>query len=327
MEQDKNKECQASPDILMSEAGRHTSQTVLRRKKSDMPMKRNRKGELEYLTFPLLERTGMVRHLFSTRTGGVSRGIYASMNLSYTRGDDKEAVDENFRRMAGVLGTTPERIVCSRQTHTTNVRLVTEADCGKGVTREMDYEDVDGLITDTPGIALCTLYADCVPLYFVDPANRAIGLGHSGWRGTVARMGEAVLSAMGKAFGTRPEEVVAAIGPSICQDCYEVSGEVAQAFWQEFGEVCRFFFREGREPGKYQLDLWEANRRVLLGAGIRPENLAVTDLCTCCNSEYLFSHRASQGRRGNLAAFLELTNHTQTDKKMEAKGLEPLASR
>lgn len=288
-------------------AGRLIAKNMeLIRKKSNTSMKVNRHRELEYLTFPLLEETGMVRHLFSTRTGGVSEGIYASMNLSYTRGDRKEAVDENFRRIAEVLSASPERIVCSKQTHTTNVRPVTEQDCGKGILRPADYEDVDGLITNVPGVVLCTLYADCVPLYFVDVKNRAIGLAHSGWRGTVGRMGEAALKAMGDAFGTRPEDVLAAIGPSICQDCYEVSGEVIGAFRQEFGEESRYLYREGSKEGKYQLDLWEANKRVLLGAGILPEHLAVTDLCTCCNSGYLFSHRASQGKRGNLGAFLDL---------------------
>lgn len=262
--------------------------------------------QIEYLTFPLLDEVEMVRHLFSTRMGGVSKGIYASMNLSYARGDDKEAVDENFRRIAEIFGTTPNRIVCSKQTHTTNVRLVMEEDCGKGVLYPVDYDDVDGLITNVPGILLCTSYADCVPLYFVDVKNKAIGLGHSGWRGTVCRMGEAMLKNMHDAFGTEPEDVIAAIGPSICRDCYEVGEEVAEAFKQSFQEEWRFLLSEGKEAGKYQLDLWEANRRVLLGAGILSEHLAVTDICTCCNSEYLFSHRASKGKRGNLGAFMEL---------------------
>lgn len=262
--------------------------------------------QIEYLTFPLLDEAEMVRHLFSTRMGGVSKGIYASMNLSYARGDDKEAVDENFRRIAEIFGTTPDRIVCSKQTHTTNVRLVTEEDCGKGVLYPVDYDDVDGLITNVPGILLCTSYADCVPLYFADVKNKAIGLGHSGWRGTVCRMGEAMLKNMHEAFGTKPEDVIAAIGPSICRDCYEVGEEVAEAFRQSFPEEWSFLLSEGKESGKYQLDLWEANRRVLLGAGILSDHLAVTDICTCCNSEYLFSHRASKGKRGNLGAFMEL---------------------
>lgn len=278
----------------------------LKRKTSGEHMKVNQYKQIEYLTFPLLEKSGMVRHLFSTRIGGVSEGIYASMNLSYSRGDKKEAVDENFRRIAEIFDTTPDKIVCSRQTHTTNVRFVTKEDCGKGVVEQPDYDDVDGLITNEPGILLCTSYADCVPLYFVDPKNRAIGLGHSGWRGTVNRMGEAMLKAMNDSFGTKPEDVLAAIGPSICQECYEVGEEVADAFKLVFPEEWEHLLINGKAEGKYQLNLWEANRRILLNAGVLENHLAVTDLCTCCNSAYLFSHRASQGKRGNLAAFMEL---------------------
>lgn len=278
----------------------------LKRKTQGEHMNVNRYKQIEYLTFPLLEKAGMVRHLFSTRIGGVSQGIYASMNLSYFRGDKKEAVDENFRRIAEIFDTTPDKIVCSKQTHTTNVRLVTGRDCGKGVVRPLDYDNVDGLITNEPGILLCTSYADCVPLYFVDTRNRAIGLGHSGWRGTVNRMGEVVLKAMKNAYGTKPEDVLAAIGPSICQDCYEVGQEVADSFKENFSKDWESFLKNGKSAGKYQLNLWEANRRILLNAGVPENHIAVTDLCTCCNSDYLFSHRASQGKRGNLAAFMEL---------------------
>ena len=266
----------------------------------------NWSGQVAYLAFPSLDALGLARHLFSTRAGGVSEGIYSSMNFSYTRGDKKENVDENFRRIAQVMGTRPENIVCSSQSHTTNVRLVTEEDRGKGVVRPVDYEDVDGLVTNIPGIALCTLYADCVPLYLVDKKNRAIGLGHSGWRGTINRMGAVMVQAMGEAFGTRPEEIHAAIGPSICQECYEVGEDVAEAFRKSFGEEGTVLLSPGRGPAKYQLNLWEANRRVLAKAGIPEKNIAVTDVCTCCNSNLLFSHRASLGRRGNLAAFLML---------------------
>lgn len=276
------------------------------RKPGNQVLKRNRKNEVEYLTFPGIEETGIVRHLFSTRIGGVSEGIYSSMNLSYTRGDKEEAVDENFRRIAAVFDSTPEKIVCSDQTHTTNVRLVTEADGGKGVVRKKDYQEVDGLITNVPGIILATFYADCVPLFFVDTENKAIGLAHSGWRGTVGKMGECTLRAMAQAFGTRPERVKAAIGPSICQDCYEVGEEVALEFKELLGKKADKVLRQGKAEGKYQLNLWEANKEILLDAGILPENLEVTDICTCCNSSYLFSHRATGGKRGNLGAFLEL---------------------
>lgn len=281
----------------------------LNRKGRSPVLMQKKKKEAEYLVFPGIESTGLVRHLFTTRRGGVSEGIFDSMNLSYTRGDRKEAVDENFRRIAEIFDELPDRIVCSDQTHTTNVRLVTEEDAGKGVVKDKDYTDVDGLITAVPGIILATFYADCVPLYFVDTENKAIGLSHSGWKGTVNKMGEATLMAMKEAFGTRPEMVKAAIGPSICQDCYEVSEDVAQQFKELFSNDVDKILSPGRSEGKYQLNLWESNKRILLNAGILPENLEVTDVCTCCNSGYLFSHRASQGKRGNLGAFMELIKY------------------
>ena len=280
---------------------------LIRSKHGDKNSIRQRQaGELEYLVFPKLEETGVVQHLFTTRTGGVSSGIYATMNLSFSRGDEPLNVMENYRRIGEVLGTDPEHMVASRQTHTTNIHLVTEKDCGNGIGRTSSYEDIDGLATDVPGIALVTYYADCVPLYFVDPVHRAIGLAHSGWRGTVAGMGACMVQFMQEHFHSRPEELVTAIGPSICADCYEIGEEVAEQFRGHFPEEV---LEKGKAPGKYQLDLWQANRSILLNAGVLPEHIAVTDICTCHNPEYLFSHRASHGQRGNLAAFLMLKNN------------------
>ena len=262
--------------------------------------------ELPMLTFPLLSQCACVKHGFTTRAGGVSDGEWGSLNLSFTRGDDATAVKENFRRVAEAFGVTPEKLVCSMQTHTTNVRRVYKSDGGAGVTRPLPWADVDGLITDEPGILLGTFYADCVPLYFVDPVHHAIGLSHSGWRGTVGRMGEVTLRAMTAAFGSLPREVLCAVGPSICQDCYEVSADVAEQFASAFpGSGVELLYTATGD--KYQLNLWEANRRILLDAGVLPEHLQITDLCTCCNPHNLFSHRYTGGRRGNLGAFLMLT--------------------
>ena len=269
-------------------------------------IQQRQQGELEYLVFPKLEETGVVEHLFTTRTGGVSSGIYSTMNLSFSRGDDPECVRENYRRIGEVLGTDPEHMVASKQTHTTNIRLATEADLGNGITGPSAYDDVDGLATDIPGIALVTFYADCVPLYFVDPVKKAIGLAHSGWRGTVAGMGACMVQFMREHFHSDPKDLIVAIGPSICVDCYEVSEEVAEQFREGFPEDV---LQPGKAEGKYQLDLWKANESILLKAGILPEHLTVTDVCTCHNPEYLFSHRASHGQRGNLAAFLMLKNN------------------
>ncbi len=261
--------------------------------------------ELLLLLYPMLAETGLVRHCFTTRMGGISRGIYGTMNLSFTRGDDPAAVQENYRRLAKALGVNCERFVFTDQTHTTNVRVVTDTDAGKGLVRERDYSDVDGLITNVPGLVLSTFYADCVPLYFVDPKNHAIGLSHSGWRGTVGRMGKVTIEAMQQNYGTRPEDLICAIGPSICQDCYEVSADVADAFAAEFPEhVDKILI--AKADGKYQLDLWKANELVLLETGVKKEQISCTNVCTCCNAASLFSHRATNGERGNLGAFLSL---------------------
>lgn len=261
---------------------------------------------LPYLSFSSYEALPYIRHMFTTREGGVSKDIYESLNLSFTRGDDETAVLENYRRVAQALGTSIDHIVTSDQIHTTNVRPVGKEDLGKGITRPRDYKDVDGMITDQPGVLLATFYADCVPLYFVDPVHKAIGLSHSGWRGTVGRMGQATVEAMERSFGSQPKDLLCAIGPSICQDCYEVSRDVAEAFIFAFPTHEKEILQAGA-LGKYQLDLWKANEIVLTEAGVLKEHIDLAGLCTCCNSSILFSHRASKGKRGNLGAFLMLT--------------------
>lgn len=264
------------------------------------------KSRVPYLSFPILEQTGLVKHAFSTRLGGVSKGDFSSLNFSFTRGDDREAVLENYQRMADTLGVDRSRMVLTFQTHTTNVRRVTEADAGKGVVRERDYRDVDGLITDVPGITLVTFFADCVPLYFLDPVHKAIGLSHSGWRGTVNRMGNATVKAMEREFGSRPEDLLTCIGPSICRDCYEVGEEVAGEFKNAFDKKHWSRILSEKPDGKYLLDLWAANKIVLLEAGVPENHISVTNICTFCNPQLLYSHRRSGERRGNLCAFLSL---------------------
>ena len=266
--------------------------------------------ETPYLKYPMLENTGIVRHGFSTRLGGVSQGCYASLNLSFDRGDREEAVRENFRRIGEAMGVRCEDMVLSRQTHTTNVRVVTEDDRGKGIVRERDYTDVDGLVTNVPGICLVTSYADCVPLYFVDPVKRVIGLSHSGWRGTVGKIGKKTVEVMKDTFGSDPGDILAAVGPSVCMDCYEVSEDVIERVKEAFSEHLweQLFYR--KPDGRYQLDLWKANELIFREAGISEEHIAVTNVCTHCNSDILYSHRAAGDQRGNLCAFLALKQIT-----------------
>lgn len=264
------------------------------------------KNHVPYIQFKNLSATGIVKHGFSTRKGGVSTGIFSSMNLNFKRGDDPDAVMENYCRMAAALNMRVEDMVLSDQTHTTNVRVITEEDRGKGILKPQDYSDVDGMITNVPGIVLVTSYADCVPLYFVDPVRKAIGLSHSGWKGTVGYIGQKTVWKMHEVYGSEPKDIVAAIGPSICQSCYEVSDDVAEAFRANFtaDEAADILLDKGN--GKYQLDLWKANWYVLTDAGILPEHLSVTDLCTACHPDLLWSHRKTNGQRGGLSAFLSL---------------------
>lgn len=257
---------------------------------------------LQYLKFQEID---WIRHCFTTREGGVSKGIFESMNLSFTRGDNREPVEENFRRIAKALGTDERNFVFTDQTHTTNVRKVGKADIGAGIWKERDYSDVDGLITNEPGIVLSTFYADCVPLYFIDVRHHAIGLSHSGWRGTVGRMGKVTVEAMSREYGTAGEDLLCAIGPSICMQCYEVSEDVAVVFEQEFGNKSKEILVK-KNDGKYLLDLWRANEIVLKEASVPSNRIITTNICTCCNANLLFSHRASKGKRGNLAAFLSI---------------------
>lgn len=258
------------------------------------------KDGVPFLKYPLLEKTGLVNHGFSTRLGGVSKGGCSTMNISIHRGDDPQAVEENKKRIANAIGVTPESMVFTQQTHTTNVKRVEKKDCG------CSFPETDGLVTNEQDVCLVTFYADCVPLYFLDPVKKAIGLSHSGWRGTVNNMAKSTIDVMRKEFGSQPEDILAAVGPSICQDCYEVSEDVIEEFKEKFDKkhYRELFYK--KENGKYQLNLWKANEIRLLEAGILPKNMAVTNVCTCCNPDVLFSHRVTGWNRGNLSAFLSL---------------------
>ena len=265
----------------------------------------NFKDNVPYISYRALADIKWLKNGFSTRLGGVSEGVLSTMNLGFGRNDLPENVVKNHEIIANAIGFNPENIVASKQTHTTNVKIVSKKDCGKGIYRERDYDDVDGMITNEKGIVLATYFADCGPLYMVDTKNKAIGLSHSGWRGTVGKIGKVTLDLMKETYGTNPKDVIACIGPSICRDCYEVSEDVATEFEADFkGRKKDILINKGN--GKYQLDLWECNYIIFKECGVYEENIHMPDICTCHNMEMMFSHRATQGRRGNLAAFLSI---------------------
>ena len=266
-----------------------------------------------YLTWPAIEKIEGIRHAFSTRIGGVSKEHLSSMNLSFSRGDDPANVRENYRRFCEAAGFEVENIVTSDQAHTTKVRYVTKADCGSGVTRDRDFHDIDGLY-----FMLDRRLSGCLLMMWAKPMNPDI-------QGTVTLDSRVVsgcinqymevmgnmwvlgtLDAMHERFGTEAKDVIAAVGPSICQDCYEVSGDVIEEFRAAFPETLHEKLFYGKPDGKYQLNLWEANHQILLAAGVPEKQIHLPNLCTCCNPDFLYSHRASKGKRGNLAAFLSL---------------------
>lgn len=264
--------------------------------------------EVPFFTFPALSALPFIKHGFSTRLGGVSKGQFSTMNLNrkvMDAYDDPANVNENFRRIAKSIGFDVNSVVLSKQVHKTNIRLVDESDRGKGLIIPRDYDEIDGLITNNANVTLVTKYADCVPLYFVDPVKKAIGLSHSGWRGTVGMIGKITVEEMGKAFGSDPKDIIAVIGPSICRDCYEIAGSTVDEFMKAFPEGIDSILTP-KDNGRYLCDLWEANRLVLLKAGLQASNIHISGVCTSCNDDILFSHRKTQGKRGSLAAFLTI---------------------
>lgn len=273
-------------------------------------MNKVEKNGVTYMTFDLLEKAG-VKHGFSTRLGGVSEGVYESLNLGFNRGDKDENVRENFKRIAGALDMNYERMCFSKQTHTTNVIVVDEKDAGNGLTKPLPYDNVDGLITKVSDMPLVTFFADCVPLFFYDPKNQVVALAHSGWRGTVGKIGKVTIEKMAENFGTDPKDVLCCIAPSICKNCYEVSSDVANSFVDVFGEEYRDLILKPsvfnpEDSDKYMLDLWEACRLVFKEAGVPDEHIEITDYCARCNPDLFYSHRIMGEKRGSLAAFISL---------------------
>lgn len=262
-----------------------------------------------YLKFQALERFDFIKHGFSTRLGGVSKGIYESMNLGFGRGDEDSNVRKNYELICDSIGIKADDLVFTDQVHKANIRVATKNDLGKGIVQPRDYKEIDGQITNEPGVPLLTFAADCVPIYYVDPVKKAIGLTHSGWRGTALKIGRQTVIEMEKHFGCNPKDIVAVIGPCICKDCYEVSSDVAEAFSKEFSAKEMKTFLQEKKGDKYQLDLWEANRLILIEAGLLNDNITVSSVCTMGNPKLLFSHRGSKGKRGSQAGFLSLTTN------------------
>ncbi len=278
---------------------------------------------VQWLSVPRWDKTYWLWHGFSTRRGGVSRAYCpedapGELNLGFTGADDREAVVRNRRLLAqAVTGAPATSLVTMRQIHSSVLRMATAADAD----REHSWK-ADGLLTDEPGLLLGIQTADCIPVLVADRKRRAVAAFHAGWRGTVKRIVETGVGRMRLEFGSRPEDLMAAIGPGIGACCYAVGEEVLSSFDSQFAYARELFIEVGdtdavrtkypmlfltqRAPGhspmgpSLHLDLVEANRRQLLDAGLKPRSIKMVGGCTCCQPELFFSHRASRGHAGRM---------------------------
>lgn len=265
--------------------------------------KTNTKDGITFLSVPSFEETGLCITCFSTRKGGVSAPPIDSMNLGFGRGDKREDVLENYRRMGEAAGFPALDTVAFSQVHRDGVCVATRADAGEAFLP--CKREFDAVITDTPCLPIATYHADCVPVFLLDPINRAVGVAHAGWRGTAAKTPKSAIEKMQECFGTDPGKILAAIGPSIGMCCFETDSDVPLAMRAAFGESSGPFIEsDGR--GKFRVSLPALNVLTLKECGVRDENITVSDECTCCKSSLFWSHRASGGIRGTMAAVIML---------------------
>lgn len=260
---------------------------------------------VSFLTVPAFTKTGLVKHGFTSRIGGTSQPPYDTLNMGFTVDDDPARVLENRRRVAQAIGFPLDDLVALKQVHKDHVAVITGNHKGLGaLTYETALEDTDALITAEPGVPISTYHADCVPVFLLDPVTPAVGLAHAGWKGTALKIAAKTVMKMNKHFGTRMEDCLVAIGPSIGPCCYEVDARVKEVFEREFVNSDAFFRDTGSE--KWHLDLWAANASALEEIGVPGKNILVSSLCTGCQTDVFYSHRKENGVTGRMAALIML---------------------
>ena len=260
----------------------------------------NSKGDLKYYTIDEFEKTELVKHGFSTRCGGVSKNEYKSMNLRMNCDDSLENILKNYEIFSSEIGVNFENLVFSNQVHCDTIKSVVKEDMGNGITKPQKWDGADGLITNEPGVPLCIFSADCVPVFFLDPKKKVIALVHSGWKGTALKISAKCVEKMAEEYGSCPRDILAGIGPSIGVCHFEVGDEVADVFRDTFGD------RVLEKHEKWHVNMQKAIEISLLEKGILTNNIINAEVCTYCNSELLFSHRKTNGKRGVMAGIMEL---------------------
>lgn len=259
--------------------------------------KQNGNNGVEYFTFSLFQNYP-IKSIFTTRNGGVSSGCYESLNFGSSSGDDITAVRKNYALLAECLGTDSAHLVTTHQTHTNHIRIVEKSDAGKGVTCPRDYEDIDGLVTNVPGIGIITAHADCTPVQFYDPVQKVIGVAHSGWMGTLKNISSEMLLIMTTHYQCQPSDILVAIGPALCQNCFEVDQDVADRFLQANPDYKKYMYTKGI---KTYIDLRQIIHQQLVSEGVDSQNIECHPLCSKCNPSLFFSHRKMGTKRGVMA--------------------------
>ena len=253
-----------------------------------------KRGGLEYLTAPNMN----IPHAFTTRLGGVSEGIFASLNIALHRGDSDENVKQNYEILADALGFDLGSLVLTRQTHSDIVRVVTKNDA-RGIDHR-NYPECDALITNDAGCALVVFTADCTPILLFDQVTGAVGAVHAGWRGTAADIAGKTVCAMVAELGCHPENIRAAIGPNIGYCCFKTDRDVPEAITEAFGNEAKQFIR--KEGEKYRVDLKAVNALALRRAGVT--DIEISDECTMCRPDRFWSHRITGASRGSQGAVI-----------------------
>lgn len=249
-----------------------------------------------------LHSSGLVKHGFSTRIGGVSSAPYDTLNMGIGSDDVLENVVENRKRFAEAVGVDVNRLVVPYQVHSNTVRVVGESDAGSGaLKRGTAIPETDALITNVPNLPLALHFADCVSIFLLDPEHKAIGLVHAGWRGTASKIVLNAIEAMQREYNTDPKSLLAAIGPAINRMCYEIGEDAAKELFKAFPHDERVL--KPFSLTKWHADLKIANLQLLKTAGIEEPNIAVSEECTCCNREEFFSYRRD-GESGRMSGWL-----------------------
>ena len=263
------------------------------------------KNGLVFYTIPSFTATGLVTHGFTTRNGGCSEFPYASLNTALHVGDLDDRVLANRTKACRALGMNPADLVTCQQVHGDAVHIVTETDTGRGAVEfAAAIPDTDALATNVAGIPIACCYADCAPIFLLDPVKRVVAVAHAGWKGTAAKIGLKTVRKMTEQYDTIPSDCLAGIGPSIGPCCYEVDESVAENFREGFSETN--VLTQALQPGKWRLDVRQANLAALLEAGLRIENISLAGICTSCKNDEFFSYRAENEVTGRMSSLIML---------------------